>query len=248
MNTDYIDSFDFGLRTADLGDDMEASLLNISDNIAGRIPGLVIIAGILEVRTPRTESVAHYLGDSWDKLSKAVLQHGVKTHPRIEKWRAALRHAAVPLKNCPPSIEAIAKRTTKSDSPFSINPIVDTYNAISMDLVLPFGAFDLDQMDGSLSLRVCEQPEPFTPLGGGRPEETVAGEIVYADETDILTRHFLWRQAEKGKITNASKRCVFVCELLDTMEEDTVQSTKSLIEEKFHSVLGGTVREVVILR
>lgn len=227
---------------------MEAPLLSISDSIVDRIPRLVIIAGILEVHTPRTQSVARYLGDAWDKLSKAVLQHGVKTHPHIEEWRVALRHAAVPLKKCPPSIEAMAKRTTKSDAPFSINPIVDTYNAISMDLVLPFGAFDLEQMDGSLSLRVCEQPEPFTPLGGGPPEETVAGEIVYADEGDILTRHFLWRQAEKGKITGASKRCVFVCELLATMEDDTAQIAKSLIEDKFRSLLGGTVSDVVILR
>lgn len=227
---------------------MESALLSVSDGIAVRIPGLVIIAGILEVHTPRTESVARYLGDSWDKLSKAVLQQGVKTHPHIEKWRAALRHAGVPLKKCPPSIEAIAKRTTKSDSPFFINPIVDAYNAISMDLVLPFGAFDLDQIDGSLTLRVCENAEPFTPLGGGPPEETVTGEIVYADDANILTRHFLWRQAEKGKITGASKQCIFVCELLNAMGEDIVQCAKALIEEKFRTVLGGTVRGVVILR
>ena len=117
-----------------------------------------------------------------------------------------------------------------------------------MDLVLPFGAFDLEQLDGSLALRVCEQPEPFTPLGGGPQEETVAGEIVYADNVDILTRHFLWRQAEKGKITRASRRCVVICELLAAMGEETVQSAKNLIEEKFCTVLGGILSGMVVLR
>ena len=73
-------------------------------------------------------------------------------------------------------------------------------------------------------------------------------EIVYADEADILTRHFLWRQAEKGKITRASTHCVVICELLAAMGEDTVQSAKNLIEEKFSAVLGGVLSGLVVLR
>lgn len=165
--------------------------LIISDDVAKRIPGLVVIAGILDMGAPHSRLISHYLASSWNKLSSAAREDGHKSHPHIAQWREALRRAGVPLKKYPPSIEAIAKRTMKSDIPFSINPIVDTYNAISMDLVLPFGAYDLDQLDGTLVLRVCKQAEPFTPLGGGQREETVEGEIVYADNAEILTRHFL---------------------------------------------------------
>jgi len=227
---------------------MGQPILKISESVTEKIPGLVIIAGILEVKAPQTGPVSRYLTAAWEKLGHAVREHGVKTHPHIEMWRAALRSAGPPLKKCPPSIEAIAKRTTKQEAPFSINPIVDTYNAVSMDLVLPFGAFDLEQLDGPLALRVCDQPESFTPLGGGPPEETLAGEIVYADEADILTRHFLWRQAEKGKITRASTRCVVICELLAAMGEETVQRAQNLIEEKFSADLGGILSGVVVLR
>jgi len=223
--------------------------LHISDDVVKKIPGLVVIAGVLELGAIQTQLISGYLMSSWNKLGNALREHGGhKAHPHIQQWREALRGAGVPLKKCPPSIEAIAKRTTKNDSPFSINPAVDTYNAISMDLVLPFGAYDLDQLDGSLCLRVCEQPEPFTPIGGGKPEETVAEEIVYADDADILTRHFLWRQADKGKITDRSKRFVFVCELIASMGEDVVRGAKSLIEEQFSSLLGGTLSSMVILR
>ena len=223
--------------------------LHISDEVTKKLPGLVVIAGFLDVGSIQTQLISGYLTSSWNKLGTVVREHGGhKAHPHIQQWREALRRAGVSLKKCPPSIEAIAKRTTKSDSPFSINPVVDTYNAISMDLVLPFGAYDLDQLDGSLCLRVCEQAEPFTPLGGGKPEETVVGEIVYADDTDILTRHFLWRQADKGKITGGSRRFVFVCELIESMGEDLVRGAKGLIEEQFSSLLGGTLCSVVILR
>ncbi len=223
--------------------------LHISDEVTKKLPGLVVIAGFLDVGSIQTQLISGYLTSSWNKLGTAVREHGGhKAHPHIQQWREALRRAGVSLKKCPPSIEAIAKRTTKSDSPFSMNPVVDTYNAISMDLVLPFGAYDLDQLDGSLCLRVCEQPEPFTPLGGGKPEETVVGEIVYADDTDILTLHFLWRQADKVKITGGSKLLVFVCELVASMGEDLVRSAKGLIEEQFRSLLGGTLSGIVILR
>ena len=74
------------------------------------------------------------------------------------------------------------------------------------------------------------------------------GEIIYADNSDVLTRHFLWRQAEKGKITAESARCVFLCELLSSMGEETVLSAKTLIEERFNSLLGATVAELSVLK
>lgn len=225
-----------------------AELLRISEDVYQKVPGLIIIAGVLETGAPQTDLISSYLISSWSKLAEAVREHGYKKHPLIAPWREALRNAGVPLKKCPPSIEAIAKRTTKSKSPFSINPIVDTYNAISMDLVLPFGAYDIEQLDGELSLKVCHGPEPFTPLGGSEQEQTEVGEIVYADNSDVLTRHFLWRQAEKGKITAESARCLFLCELLASMGGESVQSAKTLIQDKFSSLLGATVSELSVLK
>jgi len=225
-----------------------AEPLRISEEVYQKVPGLTIITGILEIGAPQPDLISRYLISSWGKLAEAVRGQGYKTHPLIAQWREALRNAGVPLKKCPPSIEAIAKRTTKSESPFSINPIVDTYNAISMDLVLPFGAYDMEQLDGELSLRVCHEPEPFTPLGGGEQEQTEVGEILYADDLDVLTRHFLWRQAEKAKITAESTRCVFLCELLISMGEETVLRAKTLIEDKFSSLLGATVTDLSVLK
>ncbi len=41
------------------------------------------------------------------------------------------------------------------------------------------------------------------------------------------------------EITDASKQCIFVCELFNAMGEDNVQGAKALIEEKFRTVFGG---------
>ena len=218
----------------------------ISEEVFDRIQGLIVISGLLKVGKPAKEAIATYLNDSWKKLSQEVSKYGYKNYPLIAQWREALRSAGVPLKRCPPSIEAIAKRASKINAPFSINPVVDTYNAISMDLVLPFGAFDTKQLDGPLYLRVSNGHEPFMPLGSEEPQETEKGEIVYADATDILTRHFLWRQAEKGKITEQTTECIFLCELLESMGEETVQRGTRLIEDRFVFLLDGSLSDVTI--
>ena len=96
----------------------------ISEEVFERIPGLIIISGILEVGRPAKEAISSYLKQSWRKLSQEVAEEGYKTHPFIAQWREALRNAGVPLKKSPPSIEAIAKRAKKAGDPFSINPTI----------------------------------------------------------------------------------------------------------------------------
>ena len=63
-------------------------------------------------------------------------------------------------------------------------------------------------------------------------------EIVFADDNDILTRHFLWRQSDKAKITENTKEFIFVCELLSDMGEDVIEKAKALISSRFRSLLG----------
>ena len=222
--------------------------LEISAEIYKKITDLVVISGFLEIGKPDTERISSYLNESWANLTREIEAHGHSTHPRIRQWREALQRASVSVKKYPPSIQALAKRTQRSTAPFSINPVVDTYNAISMDLVLPAGAFDVNQMDGGLKLRLSDGDEDFYPIGGNENKPTLPQEIVYSDEEDVLTRQFLWQQSEKAKITDSSTSVVFVCELLAQMGEDLLESTQKTIETKFASLLRGEISELCIHR
>lgn len=222
--------------------------LEIQPEVFQRIPSLIVITGFVEIGSPNVSAVADYLNASWANLANGVKQHGYKNHPMVLQWRDALTKANVPINNFPPSIEAIAKRTEKVDKPFSINPIVDTYNAISMDLALPFGAYDADQLNGNLKLRVSPGGENFFGLGAKEQEQTLSSEIVYSDDDTILTRHFLWRQSDKGKILDSTKNIVFVCELLEEMGEETLNKAVSLIKDKFKELLSADIKEINILK
>jgi DNA/RNA-binding domain of Phe-tRNA-synthetase-like protein len=218
--------------------------LEISPKVFDKIPDLVIISGKLEIGSPDAEGINIYLKESWDSLTELVEKHGHSSHPLIAQWRKALQGANVSVKKYPPSIQAIAKRTQKYDAPFSINPIVDTYNAISMDLVLPGGAYDIEQLDGGLRLRVSNGGESFTPIGKSENNPTVPGEIVYSDDDEVITRMFLWQQADKGKITGSTRNIVFVFELLTCMGQEVLDNAVKTIEKRFSVLLDGDISDL----
>ncbi|MHA2391267.1 MAG: B3/B4 domain-containing protein [Promethearchaeota archaeon] len=222
--------------------------LKIAPEIFNIIPNLVVISGFLEIGEPDKTGISSYLNESWENLTKEVRIHGHTTHPQITKWRKALQTAKISVKKFPPSIQAIAKRTLQSNIPFSINSIVDAYNAISMDLVIPGGGYDLHQMDGGLQLRTSKGGEDFLPIGKSASSLTFPNEIVYSDESDILTRQFLWQQSEKAKITTSTTSIVFVFELLSDMGPNLIEKARNTIDNKFRNLLNGSVSEILIHR
>lgn len=114
-----------------------------------------------------------------------------------------------------PSVDALGRRLAKKGSLPRINPAVDSYNAVSVRHGLPAGAFDLDRVDGDVVIRRADGTESFTPLGEpDTVERPKSGEIVYADATGILTRHWNHRDAHRTRVTEDTAHAVFVLETL----------------------------------
>lgn len=221
--------------------------LTIADEVRRRIPGLVVITGTVTVGDSDAEGIRTFLDHSWRSLADEVREARPKAHPLIAAWREALMKAGIPVKRRPPSIEAMARRAWKGDDVFSINPIVDVYNGLSMELRLPLGAWDLDEIDGGLVLRLSDGGEAFQPLGSGDPEETEPGEIVYSDRSSVLTRHLLWRQSDRAKITADTKCFVFVNEMLESMGAEVVTRARERIEQRLVGLLGADL-QIHVLR
>ncbi len=53
-----------------------------------------------------------------------------------------------------------------------------------------------------------------TYLGQSHATFAVAGEISYADSAELVTRHFVWRQSERAKITSQTRNFFLVSEIL----------------------------------
>ncbi|MGW7522528.1 B3/B4 domain-containing protein [Streptomyces sp. NPDC054783] len=138
-----------------------------------------------------------------------------ETDPRIEAWHTAYRSFGTNPRRIRPSVDALGRRLAKKGSLPRINPAVDSYNSVSVRHGLPAGAFDLDHVTGDVDIRYADGTESFTPLGEpGTVENPKPGEVIYADTTGVLTRHWNHRDAHRARVTEDSAHIAFVLETL----------------------------------
>ena len=122
-------------------------------------------------------------------------------HPHIKVWRQAFTKVGISASKYLSSIESLLRRVLKGGIFPRVNPIVDLYNAFSLEYLVPVGGHDLAPLEGKIFLGFAEGGERFTPMDGGDQETAEKDEVVYKDEKDILTRRWVWRQSNKDKVT-----------------------------------------------
>ena len=186
----------------------------------------------------------------------AIAQHQLKenwkypkpqSHPFIAVWRDAFKVARVSGKQFPSSIEALARRVLSGKSLAGINPLVDFYNAVSLRYLVPAGGWDLQDISGScLLLKLTRVGEPFTELGTTDPVHVNAGEVSYMDNTEVLTRHFVWRQAETGKIEPKTTYFFLVSEILSAVGPDIASAVERAVREGMRKYFAVKARTAIL--
>jgi phenylalanyl-tRNA synthetase beta subunit len=96
----------------------------------------------------------------------------------------------------------------------SIHPIVDVYNLWSARLGLSIGAFDVDRIQGAVSVRVTDGSERFCPLGAKdkTAKNVEPGCFAYVDESGDVLCWLDVRQGESTKLTAATRRVLLLIE------------------------------------
>ncbi|MBA2366725.1 MAG: hypothetical protein H0V77_09790 [Actinobacteria bacterium] len=140
-----------------------------------------------------------------------------QSHPRVRPWRDAMGAIGVSGQKFPSSVEAILRRAMKGGEPFSINPLVDYYNLVSLRHVVPAGGFDLEKLDDKLELRLTRRGDMFLALDESEPLAVADGEVAYVTGQVVLTRHFVWRQSRAGLLMPGTRSVFLVSEILGTL-------------------------------
>jgi DNA/RNA-binding domain of Phe-tRNA-synthetase-like protein len=137
-------------------------------------------------------------------------------HPAIASWHAAYRHFGTNPRRQRPSVDALTRRLARTGHLPRINSAVDSYNLVSVTHAVPAGAFDLDRIEGHITIRFAEDGDRFVPLGEpDEVEQPHPGEVVYVDDAGVLTRHWNHRDADRTKVTPMSRRVLFMLETVD---------------------------------
>lgn len=158
-----------------------------------------------EIEDRLSELEAKLAGETWLPFTENDLT--------IASWHEAFRKFGTNPRRIRPSLDALSRRIAKTGQFPRINSAVDTYNYVSVLFGVPAGAFDQTLIDGEIRIRFASSGESFTPLGQSDKVEAVKeGEVVYADNSRILTRHWNHRDCDYTRVTRESRDILFICE------------------------------------
>lgn len=196
----------------------------VADAFPDTLIALVTATG-LDGRASWPDTIAA-LDDLEQQLAVGTWQPADESDPRIEAWHTAYRSFGTNPRRIRPSVDALGRRLAKKGALPRINPAVDSYNAVSVRHGLPAGAFDLDHVTGDIDIRYADGSEEFTPLGEpGTLENPKPGEIIYADTTGVLTRHWNHRDAHRTRVTEDSTHVAFALETLHATRDGDLLRT-----------------------
>jgi DNA/RNA-binding domain of Phe-tRNA-synthetase-like protein len=170
-------------------------------------------------------------------------------HPRIAVWREAYRRFGARPKDHPSSIENLVRRVGKGWTVPHVNRLVDTYNAVSLETLLPAGAEDLDAIEGDFELTFAGEGErPVRLLGEPEARPPRPGVVIYRDDAGAICRRWNWKEADRTKLTEATRNALIVVEGLPPARAEDVRAAVEEIARRIRASCGGTVSVLVLGR
>lgn len=170
-------------------------------------------------------------------------------HPHVAPWREAYRAFGAKPKDHPSSIENLLRRVLKGNAIPHINTVVDIYNTISLRHLVPVGGEDLDTLQGDVALTLANDNEtPVTLLGEKEARPPYPGEVIYKDDIGTLCRRWNWKEADRSKLTEATKNLFLVIETLPPVSQETLERATTELATLVKTYCGGEVTSVFLDR
>lgn len=177
-------------------------------------PGLHI--GIVKAKGVDNRSISPEIQEMIREIQIEIMNNfdleTLSGHPRIQNWRNAYTLFGAKPKKHRSSVESLYRMTLEGKELHPINKVVDIYNYVSLHHMVPVGGDDLAKVQGDIELRFARGDEPFLPLGSCEVQRAKEGEIIYADEREVLCRRWNWRESDKTKMTEETQDVLLVSE------------------------------------
>ncbi|MGH3586806.1 MAG: B3/B4 domain-containing protein, partial [Pseudonocardia sp.] len=144
--------------------------LSVSADVRERFPELhveLVLATGLDNTGPWPDAEAALTAAEADAAAGTITWS--EDDPAIASWHAAYRAFGTNPRRARPSVDALARRLVRQGRLPRVNGAVDTYNATSVRYTVPAGAFDVDELDAHVEIRLATGKDRFIPLG--EPDE-----------------------------------------------------------------------------
>ncbi len=170
------------------------------------------------------------------------------TEPRLASWREAFRRLGYKPGDFRPSIEALLRRVLRNQEVPSINALVDIGNIVSLRHLLPVGGHAIDVLTRDIALRPAAGHEEFIPFGTDESEHPAAGEFIFTEGDTVLTRRWIWRQANHTLTLAGTTAIEFNIDALPPVSAVDVEAAGKDVMELVARYCGAQARFAVLER
>jgi lysyl-tRNA synthetase class 2 len=222
--------------------------IKISDEILKDFPevniGVLLMHGIKN-KKETSESTA--LRKESEKIANEKLKiETITEHLHIVAWRETFRKFGAKPSDYRSSAEALLRRVLKGNPLPAINAVVDIYNSVSIQTVLPLGGYDLSKVKDFIEVRYSKPNEHFLPIGATQKETLEKREAVYADAEKVLCSKWNYRDCEQAKITEHTTNAVLFIDGCPGIPKNQVEEALNLLKQDIHKVCGGELRTYIL--
>lgn len=167
----------------------------------------------------------------------------------LAAWAEVFRRFGAKPQRTPCSAEALRKRALRDGSLPSIDPVVDLYNAISVQFAIPVGGENLAAYVGTPSLTIAGGSEVFDTMKDGAPahESPDAGEVIWRDEIGVTCRRWNWRQGVRTRLDAEAQRMWFILESLPEMPLKALHEAGDQLVAGLQAMMPGARAEVLLV-
>ncbi|QXC35353.1 B3/4 domain-containing protein [Aeromonas sp. FDAARGOS 1407] len=167
----------------------------------------------------------------------------------LSAWADVFRKFGAKPQRTPCSAEALRKRVARDGSLPSIDPIVDLYNAISIEYAIPVGGENQVAYQGIPRLVVADGSELFDTVKGGETahESPEPGEVVWRDDKGVTCRRWNWRQGVRTRLSVESSKMWFILESLPEMPLEALHEAGEKLVAGIRQMMPGALIEQVLI-
>jgi len=165
----------------------------------------------------------------------------------VAAWRDAYKRFGAKPSEHRSSIEALLRRVLKPDSIPTINPLVDVGTTVSLMNLVPTGVHPIRRESTEIELRLARSDDRFLPAAGQAAENVTPGEVVLADQAEILTRRWTWRQSANTRMTQSTTRAFFNIDALAVSSDNDFEAAMSEAKRLVARFCGGTLVHSAVL-
>lgn len=167
----------------------------------------------------------------------------------LAAWAEVFRRFGAKPQRTPCSAEALRKRALRDGSLPSIDPVVDLYNAISVQFAIPVGGENLAAYVGTPRLTIAEGSETFDMMKDGAPahESPDAGEVIWRDDAGVTCRRWNWRQGVRTRLDAEAQRMWFILESLPEMPLEALHEAGEQLVAGLQAMMPGATARMLLV-